>query len=29
MDEFIQNIKNLAEVYAANLKGKIEARNEG
>ena len=28
MDELIQNIKNLAEVYSANLKGKIEARTE-
>ena len=28
MDELIQNIKNLAEVYAANLKEKIEARTE-
>jgi hypothetical protein len=26
MDELIQNIKNLAEIYSANLKGKIEAR---
>ena len=28
MNELIQNIKNLAEVYSANLKGKIEARTE-
>ncbi|NCQ16023.1 MAG: ApaLI family restriction endonuclease, partial [Flavobacteriales bacterium] len=28
MDELIQNIKNLAEVYLANLKEKIEARTE-
>jgi len=28
MDELIQNIKNLAEVYSANLKWKIEARTE-
>jgi hypothetical protein len=28
MDELIQNIKNLAENYAANLKGKMEARTE-
>lgn len=28
MDELIQNIKNLAEVYSANLKEKIEARTE-
>ena len=28
MEELIQNIKNLAEVYSANLKGKIEARTE-
>jgi hypothetical protein len=28
MDELIQNIKNLAEVYAVNLKEKIEARTE-
>jgi hypothetical protein len=28
MDELIQNIKNLAEIYSANLKGKIEARTE-
>lgn len=28
MDELIQNIKNLAEDYSANLKGKIEARTE-
>ena len=28
MDELIQNIKNLAEVYSANLKGKIGARTE-
>lgn len=28
MEELIQSIKNLAEVYSANLKGKIEARTE-
>jgi len=28
MDELIQNIKNLAEIYSANLKGKIETRTE-
>ena len=28
MDELIQNIRNLAEIYSANLKGKIEARTE-
>ena len=28
MDELIQNIKNLAEIYSANLKGKIKARTE-
>ena len=28
MNELIQNIKNLAEVYSSNLKGKIEARTE-
>ena len=28
MEELIQNIKNLAEIYTANLKGKIEARTE-
>ena len=28
MNELIQNIKNLAEVYSTNLKGKIEARTE-
>ncbi len=28
MDELKQNIKNLAEIYSANLKGKIEARKE-
>lgn len=28
MVDLIQNIKNLAEVYSANLKGKIEARTE-
>lgn len=28
MEELIQNIQNLAEVYSANLKGKIEARTE-
>ncbi len=28
MDELVQNIKDLAEVYAVNLKGKIEARKE-
>lgn len=28
MEELIQNIENLAEVYSANLKGKIEARTE-
>lgn len=28
MDELIQNIKNLAAVYSANLKDKIEARTE-
>ena len=28
MEELIQNIKNLAEVYSANLKVKIEARTE-
>lgn len=26
MDELIQSIKNLAEIYSANLKGKIETR---
>lgn len=28
MEELKQNIKNLAEIYSANLKGKIEARKE-
>ena len=28
MEELIQSIKNLAEVYSANLKGKIESRTE-
>lgn len=28
MDELKQSIKNLAEIYSANLKGKIEARKE-
>ena len=28
MNELIQNIKNLAEVYSSNLKGKIKARTE-
>ena len=28
MEELIQNIKNLAEIYSANLKGRIEARTE-
>ncbi|MDR6966047.1 hypothetical protein J2X31_000040 [Flavobacterium arsenatis] len=28
MEELIQSIKNLAEVYSTNLKGKIEARTE-
>lgn len=28
MDELKQNIKNLAEIYSANLRGKIEARKE-
>ena len=28
MDELIQNIKKLAEIYSANIKGKIEARTE-
>ena len=28
MEELIQSIMNLAEVYSANLKGKIEARTE-
>ncbi len=28
MEELISKIKNLAEVYSANLKGKIEARTE-
>jgi hypothetical protein len=28
MDELIQNIKKLAAIYSANLKGKIEARKE-
>ncbi|MCB0541589.1 MAG: ApaLI family restriction endonuclease [Bacteroidetes bacterium] len=28
MDELIQNIKNLAEVYSANLKEKVETRTE-
>lgn len=28
MDELKQKIKNLAEIYSANLKGKIEARRE-
>ena len=28
MDELKQSIKNLAEIYSANLKGKIEARQE-
>ncbi len=28
MEELKQSIKNLAEVYSANLKGKIEARQE-
>lgn len=28
MDELIQSIKNLAEIYSANLKGKIEERIE-
>ena len=28
IEELIQSIKNLAEVYSANLKGKIEARTE-
>ena len=28
MDELIQEIKNLAEAYSADLKGKIEARTE-
>ena len=28
MDELIQKIRNLAEKYSANLKGKIEARTE-
>ena len=28
MDELKQAIKNLAEIYSANLKGKIEARRE-
>jgi hypothetical protein len=28
MEELIQSIRNLAEVYSANLKGKIEARTE-
>lgn len=28
MEELIQNIRNLAEIYSANLKGKIEGRTE-
>jgi hypothetical protein len=28
MDKLKQAIKNLAEIYSANLKGKIEARRE-
>jgi hypothetical protein len=28
MEELKQSIKNLAEIYSANLKGKIEARQE-
>lgn len=28
MDELKQNIRNLAEIYSANLKGKIETRKE-
>ena len=28
MDELKQAIKNLAEIYSANLKGKIEVRGE-
>jgi len=28
MDELKQNIKNLAEIYSANLKGRIESRKE-
>ncbi|MEK7720470.1 MAG: ApaLI family restriction endonuclease, partial [Bacteroidota bacterium] len=28
MNELKQDIKNLAEIYSANLRGKIEARKE-